>query len=451
MKSFFLDRKFFSQLLRLASPIILQQFIFSSLGMIDTMMIGQMGDVAVAAVGIANQVFFLVNLLLFGITSGSAIFTAQYWGKKDIPRIKQVLGLSLVLSLVGAGIITLIAILSPEAVIRLYTADPDVIKLGGEYLQIVAISYLFAAISYSFFVILRSIENVQLPMITSIFALSINTLLNYGLIFGNFGLPQLGVEGAATATVIARLFEVCLILFLVYRKNLPLAARPIELVRWDLIRLGKFFRTTLPVIITEIIWSLGTTTYNAIYAHISTQAIAAYNVALSVDRLVFVIFIGLGNACAIMIGNKIGEDDRDKASLYGKKFLLLGSSFALFLGLLMLLVKDPLISLFGVTPETTRLSEYIMLVMIFSLPIRSMNLILLIGILRSGGDTIYAFFIDAGVIWIIGVPLAYIGAFVFHLPIHWVYLMVVTEEIVKMSLGLARFFKGRWIHTLTTT
>jgi putative MATE family efflux protein len=450
MKSFFSDKKFFSQLLLLASPIILQQFIFSSLGMIDTMMIGQLGDVSVAAVGIANQVFFLVNLLLFGITSGSAIFTAQYWGKKDIPRIKQVLGLSLILSLVGAGVITLIAILFPEAVIRLYTTDPEVIKPGGEYLRIVAISYLFAAVSYSFFVILRSIENVRLPMITSVFALSLNTILNYGLIFGNFGFPQLGIEGAATATVIARLFEVCLILLLVYWKKLPLAASPIELLRWDLIRLGKFFQTTLPVIITEIIWSLGTTTYNAIYAHISTQAIAAYNVALSVDRLVFVIFIGLGNACAIMIGNKIGEEDRNSASLFGRKFLLLGFSSALILGLLMLLVKNPLISLFGVTPETTRLAEYIMLVMIFSLPIRSMNLILLIGILRSGGDTIYAFFIDAGVIWMIGVPLAYIGAFIFRLPIHWVYLMVVTEEIVKMSLGLIRFFKGRWIHTLTT-
>jgi putative MATE family efflux protein len=450
MKALFSNKKFFTLLLRLASPIILQQFIFSSFGMIDTMMIGQLGDASVAAVGIANQIFFLVNLLLFGITSGSAIFTAQYWGKKDIPKIQQVLGLSLVMSMIGAGTITLVAILYPEAVIRLYTADPEVIKLGGEYLRIVAVSYLFAAITFSFFIILRSIENVRLPMLTSIIAISINTFLNYSLIFGNFGFPQLGVEGAATATVIARLFEVCLILFLVYRSKLPLAAHPRDLLNWDQIRLGKFFQTTLPVIITEIIWALGTTTYNAIYAHISTQAIAAYNVALSVDRLVFVIFIGLGNACAIMIGNKIGEEDRETASIYGKRYLLLGLTFALLLGLFMLLVKNPLISVFGVTPETTRLAEYIMLVMIFSLPIRSMNLILLIGILRSGGDTIYAFFIDAGVIWIIGVPIAYLGAFIFQLPIHWVYLMVVTEEIVKLSLGLLRFFKGRWIHSLTT-
>lgn len=449
MSQLFSNNKFFSQMLRLASPIMLQQLIFSSLGMVDTMMLGRLGDASVAAVGVANQVFFLVNLLYFGITSGSAIFTAQYWGKKDIPRIQQILGLSLAMSLAGGGIFTLIAVANPQAVIRIYSADPEVITLGGEYLRIVAVSYLMTAITYSFSVILRSVENVRLPMMTNFFALSLNTLLNYGLIFGNFGLPELGVRGAAIATVIARLLEVCLILLLVYRKKLPLAARPGSLFKWDKIQLGRFFRTTLPVIITEIIWSLGTTTYNVVYAHISTEAIAAYNVALSLDRLVFVIFIGLGNACAIMIGNKIGEEDQETATQFGKQYLLLGLGAALGLGLVMLLLKNPLLALFGVTPQTTWLAGNILLVMIFSLPVRSLNLIILIGILRSGGDTVYAFFIDAGVIWAVGVPMAYLGAFLFHLPIHYVYLMVITEEAVKVCLGLIRFFKGRWIHSLT--
>jgi len=437
-------------MLRLASPIILQQLIFSSLGMIDTVMIGHLGDASVAAVGVANQVFFLATLLYFGITSGAAIFTAQYWGRKDIPRIQQILGLSLVISLVGGAVFTLVAIGYPQAVLQIYSADPEVISLGGEYLQITALSYIFTAITYSFSVILRSINNVKLPMMTSLFALSLNSLLNFGLIFGNFGLPALGVKGAAIATVTARLFEAFLIVFLVYRKQLPLAARPAALVKWDKIQLGKFFQTTLPVIITEIIWSLGTTTYTVVYAHISTEAIAAYNIALSVDRLIFVIFIGLGNACAIMIGNKIGEGEKDAATLFGKKYLLLGITAALALGLLMLLVKNPLLSLFGVTPETTLLAKNTLLVMIYSLPVRTMNLILLIGILRSGGDTYYAFFIDAGVIWIVGVPMAYLGAYLLHLPVYWVYLMVISEEVVKVSLGLIRFSKGRWIHSLTT-
>lgn len=450
MSLLFADKDFLKKLLRLASPIMLQQFIFSSLGMVDTMMIGQLGDASVAAVGVANQVWFLVNLLYFGITSGSAIFTAQFWGKKDIPRIQQILGLSLAVSLVGGGIFTLIAIAYPEGVIRIYSADPQVIHLGGRYLRIIAISYMISAATYSFYVILRSIENVRLPMQVSLFALSLNTLLNYILIFGKFGFPELGVEGAALATVTARLFEVCLILILVYRQKSPLAARPVDLLKWDKIPLGKFFRTTIPVVITEVIWSLGTTSYNVIYAHISTEAIAAYTMALSLDRLVFVVFIGFANACAIMIGNKIGEGENETASLFGKKFLLLGLISSVSLGLVMLLIKNPLLSLYEVSAETSRLARNILLVMIIFLPIRSTNLILLIGILRSGGDTTFAFFIDAGVIWTIGVPLAYLGAFVLGLPIYWVYLLALGEEIVKFTLGLIRFSKDRWIHTLTT-
>lgn len=443
------DNQFLVKLVQLASPIMLQQFIFSSLGMVDTMMIGQLGDAAVAAVGIANQVFFLVTLLYFGVTSGSAIFTAQYWGQKDIPRINQVLGLSLVISLAGGGIFALAALIAPGSIMRIYTADPIVIWQGSEYLRVIALSYFLTAVTYSYSAILRSIEQVRLPMIVSLIALSLNTFLNYGLILGNLGLPALGVRGAAYATLIARLVETGLTLFLVYSQKLPLAARLRELFRWDRIPFQKFFRTTLPVITTEIVWSLGTTTYNAIYARISTESIAAYNIAITLDRLVFVVFIGLAHACAIMIGNQIGAGKSEKASVFGKKILMISLIGAVLSGLLIFLFKNPILSFYKVTPLTLEFANRVLLVMIISLPIRSMNLIVLIGILRSGGDTIYAMLIDAGIIWAVGVPVALLGAFVFRLPIYWVYSMVMAEEITKLILGLVRFFQGRWAHTLT--
>lgn len=443
------DSKFLVKLLKLASPIMLQQLIFSSLGMVDTLMIGQLGDSAVAAVGIANQVFFLVTLLYFGVTSGSAIFTAQYWGQKDIPRINQVLGLSLMISLAGGGIFALAALLAPAGIMGIYTKDPAVIWQGSSYLRVIALSYFLTAVTYSYSAILRSIEQVRLPMFVSLIALSLNTLLNFGLILGNFGLPALGVKGAAYATLIARLVETGLTVTLVYFRKLPLAARFQELFRWDRIPFMKFFRTTLPVILTEIIWSLGTTTYNAIYAHISTESIAAYNIAMTLDRLVFVIFIGLAHACAIMIGNQIGTGNTEAATIYGKKYMLIGLIGAAFSGLLIFLLKNPILSLYRVTPQTLDFANRILLVMIFSLPIRSLNLIVLIGILRSGGDTLYAMLIDAGIIWIIGVPMALLGAFILHLPVYLVYTLVMADEITKLLLGLRRFFQGRWAHTLT--
>ncbi|RLD99098.1 MAG: MATE family efflux transporter, partial [Bacteroidetes bacterium] len=225
MKFLFSDKKFLNTMLKLAAPIMLQNLIFSSLNLVDGVMIGQLGESAVAAVGIANQIFFLVSLLFFGIGSGSAIFAAQYWGRKDTERIQSVLGLSLLMSISGAVLFSLVAILLPVQVISIYSKDPTVISQGSVYLQIVAFSYVVTAITNSFAFVLRSTENVKLPLLTSVVALSLNTLMNYGLVLGNFGLPALGVKGAAIATIISRLIEVVLLLQIIYRRKLPVAAK----------------------------------------------------------------------------------------------------------------------------------------------------------------------------------------------------------------------------------
>lgn len=205
----FADKDFFPTLYRLASPIVVQHFIIFSLGLVDILMIGQLGEAAVAAVGIADQIFFLVILLLFGISSGAAIFTAQYWGKKDVARIKSVLGLTLLMGVSGALIFSGVSVAAPRWVIGVYSKDPAVVQLGSAYLQIVGLTYGVTAVTVSYSAVLRSVENVKLPMFASIVALSLNTVLNYGLIFGHFGLPALGVTGAAIATALARTLGVC--------------------------------------------------------------------------------------------------------------------------------------------------------------------------------------------------------------------------------------------------
>jgi len=448
MKWLFADKKFLSTLFKLATPIMLQNLVFASLNMVDGVMIGQLGESAVAAVGVANQVFFLVSLLFFGIGSGTAIFAAQYWGQKDEERIQSVLGLSLLMSICGALLFSLIAILFPVQVISVYSKDPAVISQGSVYLQIVAFSYVITAITNSFIFVLRSTENVRLPLITSLVALSLNTLMNYGLVLGNFGLPSLGVKGAAIATIISRLIEVVLLLTIIYRQNFPVAARISALLNFKILPIKKFFITTLPVIATEIIWSFGITTYNVVYARIGTESIAAVNIAGTLDRIIFVVFIGLGNACAIMIGNRIGARENEVATEYSKKYLVMGTIGAAVLGLVMFTFASPMLSFYKVSGATINYTVKLISIMAISLPVRSLNLIVLIGILRSGGDTKFAFWVDAGSVWVVGVPLAFIGAFVFDLPVHLVYLMVLTEEVVKLSLGLYRFFSQRWINYL---
>jgi len=448
MKFLFGDKKFLNTMLKLAAPIMLQNLIFSSLNLVDGVMIGQLGESAVAAVGIANQIFFLVSLLFFGIGSGSAIFAAQYWGRKDTERIQSVLGLSLLMSISGAVLFSLVAILLPVQVISIYSKDPAVISQGSVYLQIVAFSYVVTAITNSFAFVLRSTENVKLPLLTSLVALSLNTLMNYGLVLGNFGLPSLGVKGAAIATIVSRLIEVVLLLLIIYRRKLPVAAKLPALLNFKILSIKKFFNTTLPVIATEIIWSFGITTYNMVYARIGTESIAAVNIAGTLDRIIFVVFIGMGNACAIMIGNRIGAQENELATDYAKKYLLLGAIGASALGLIMFLFVTPLLSFYKVSAATIDLTVKLISLMALSLPVRSLNLILLIGVLRAGGDTRVAFFIDAGSVWVVGVPMAFIGAYVLGLPVHWVYLMVLADEAVKLVFGLYRFFSQRWINYL---
>ena len=207
IKQFFSDRRFFSTMLKLAVPITIQQLVISSTNLLDVLMIGQLGETTIAAMGLSNQIFFLLVIFLFGISSGSAIFTAQYWGKGDLKKLRKVMGIGLTLAVSVPIFYTLIALLIPKTVLSIYTKDQAVIELGSQYLQIVGFGYIFTAISLTYVSVLRSTQNVRLPMIITIIALSTNVLLNYCLILGNFGFPALGIRGAAIGTLIARILE----------------------------------------------------------------------------------------------------------------------------------------------------------------------------------------------------------------------------------------------------
>ncbi len=444
----FADKEFFPAMLRLATPIALQNLIVFSLGMVDIIMIGQLGETPVAAVGLAEQPFFLFVLLLFGISSGAAIFTAQFWGRRDIRRIHSVLGICLLLSLAASLAFTLVAVFMPEQVLSFYSTDAEVVQLGSGFLRIVGLSYVATAITLGYSTVLRSTGNPKLPLITSVIALTFSTALSYGLIFGHFGLPKLGVTGAALSICAARYLECILLLGIIYSRKLPIAATISQMLNLQAISLGQFFKTSIPVILTEVAWSLGITTYVMIYARISTEAIAAVNIAATIDRVLMVIFLALGNTCSIMIGNQIGAGEKAKAAVDAKRFLILGPIGAVIVGLALLASADTILSWYQVSPLTLTYTYYILRVIAFTLAIRVLNFLLLVGILRSGGDTGFALIVDAGIMWGVGVPLAFIGAFIFHLPVYGVYLLVMTEEVIKLGLGLWRFFSGKWIHYL---
>ena len=444
----FRDKAYFSIFVKIALPITLQTLITSSLNLVDVLMIGQLGEVPVAAVGLANQIFFLLNILLFGISSGSAVFIAQYWGQKDETNIRRVQGLCLTIGAAAAVFFSLVALVFPRTALGFYTNDQAVIDLGSDYLKTVGFSYLFIAVTYGFSAVLRSTENVKLPMVSSMIALSLNTVINYTLIFGNFGFPQLGVKGAAYATVISRILECGLILYIAYKRKTPAAAKFSEL--WDVNRafVKNYFKTAAPVIINEAIWSLGITTYNAVYAHIGTEAIAAVNISSTIENLAFVMFIGVGNACAIMVGKQIGSENEKTAYSYAGRSIVIAISGAIVIGLLVVLFSDQIIALYNISEAAAGFAHNILRVSAATLWIRATNMTTFVGILRSGGDTRYALLVELFSIWTIGVPLAFIGGFALHLAVHWVYLLVTVEEFTKFVIGIVRFLSKKWIHNL---
>jgi putative MATE family efflux protein len=446
--TFLADREYFSRLIHIAVPIALQTFVMNSLNLVGVMMIGQLGETRLAAVGLANQIFFLLQLLLFGINSGCAMFTAQLWGRQDVPNIRKVLALAIWLSLAVSSLFLLLAAAAPQVALGIYSKDAQVVLLGGNYLRIFGWAFLFFAVSSSYSFVLRSTGNVHLPLYVSMGALSFNMLLSYMLIFGKFGAPRLEVEGAAIAGLVSRILECSVLLWITYRKKLVIAISLREMFQVDLAFARKVLHPVIPVALNELFWSLGITTYNIVYARIGTEAIAAMNIASAIDGVAITIFIGIANACAILVGNLIGAGDEKKAYEYAGRSILLAILCAFMVGGIIFAGSDLILGFYKVTSQVIVHANQVLTIISLMLWIRMTNLMLFIGVFRSGGDTRFAFILDGVIIWVVGVPLAAVGAFVFHFPVNIVYLLVMTEEVTKCAIGIVRFFSKKWIHNL---
>jgi putative MATE family efflux protein len=441
---------YFQQTFSLALPITLQQLVFSSLNVIALLLVGQLGEVPVAAFGLANQVWFLLALFLFGINSGAAMFTAQFWGKGDRTAIRKVLGLALSLDVAAATAFLLVAQLAPQMALGFYSKDPAVVAVGSAYLSIASFSYIFAAISFGYASVLRSTGDVRIPIAINMSALGLNGLLSYLLIFGALGLPEMGVQGAGLAIVIARMLECAALLLYTYRRKLPAA---VTLADYRLIRPAfaiPVLKPITPVMLNELFWALGITTYYAIYARISTESVAAMNIVSTMDGMAMVVFIGLGNATAIIIGNAIGAGEKERAHRYAGFSLAVAVTGGILVGMLILLFSGFILGFYKVPPDVILYTRRALLVLSCFVWLRACNIVMFIGVLRAGGDTRVAFLLDAVIIWVVGVPLAYIGAFVLDLPVYLVYLLVMSEELLKGAIAMARYGSRRWIHDLTS-
>lgn len=442
------DKKFYKRLLTIGLPIVVQNFMFTLVNMVDTIMIGQLGEEQIAGVGAGNRLFFLFNLIIFGINSGGAIFLAQYWGIKDVKNIRRVLGFNSTLSIISGAIFTGIALLIPQSFLWLFNKDPEVIAAGTRYLRVVCFSYMITSISFSFTFALRSIGKTVVPMITNGVALLLNMIFSATFIFGLFGAPEMGVAGAALGTVLARSIEIVLLFTIIYVRRGPLAAKVSDFFDWNRDLLRKVSIKMLPVVSNEFIWSLGVTLYGVYYGALGKHALAAMTILSTVEQLGMVLFFGMGSASAVMLGNALGANESDKAWSYAKKFAYLGPSIAVVIGLGLIAFTPLYMRVYNVDSTVIDYVKGCIMIYAFIMPFKVFNTINIVGVLRSGGDTIFSLILDAAGVWGVGIPLGAIGVYILGLDLYPVYFLVLCEELFKFFLGVWRFRSKKWINNL---
>lgn len=439
---------FYKKLIALGLPILIQNLIGSSLNFIDVFMVGQLGKIEIASVGIANQVYFIFIMIVFGISSGTTIFSAQYWGKKDIKSIKSVLGIGYLSCIFIVIVFFIGTFFFPRNIISIFTNDNDVIELGAKYLVIVGFSYPLTVITILLSGVLRSTEDVIIPLVSDSVGILLNTILNYMFIFGFLAIPAMGVVGAAWATVIARFTGATIILSIIYIKKKPAAIKLKELFSFNKDLFVDYWKKSLPVVIQNLSWVAGVSVYIAVYGRLGTDSIAAVNVVSSTEKVCLMFFSALGHASRTMIGNLLGQNRNKTAKEYAWQFLRLSLISSLVFILIIIVLRYKISSIYSLSGQSLYYCEMLFIVMAIGIFFKAGNISLMMGTLQSGGDTKFTMFLDTIGVWCIGVPIAFVTAYYFKLPIYIVSAFVLLEEASKMIAALLRLKSGKWINNL---
>lgn len=443
------ERHFYKLLFTLALPVTMQNIVVFLTQMLDTVMLGELGDIAMSASSLANQPFFIFNLLTFGLASGSMVLASQYWGMKKVEPIKDIMSIIIKCALLLGIALMIIIYCFPEATMKIFTPDAEVIEAGVSYLRIICWSYFFFGFTNVYYIVIRSVEAVKVATISNIVALVVNASLNYILIFGKLGAPAMGIRGAALATLIARIveFTIAVSYMLFFDKKLKFRIK--DLLRFNATLLKDLMRVSAPVMLNETMWSLGVSMQARLLGQLGTVAVAANSIVGVVQQLSTVAVFGVANAASVMVGQAIGEGDMQKARDRGFTFKIISVIFAAFVSVVILMLRTVAIDFYNVSPETKELARQMMYVMAVVGFFVSISGISIVGIMRGGGDTKFCLIIEMVALWCVAVPLAYFAALVLKFPVPLVFLVMKIDEPIKAIVCLIRMRGTKWIRNVT--
>lgn len=441
-------KTFWKTLLSLVIPIAIQSFLSNAVNSADVIMIGNCGQTELSAVSLANQYQFLLIGIVFGLNSGITILASQYWGKRDTDAIQIILGIALKIAFVITGTIALGAVIAPKLLMKVYTADEELISVGAQYLRIVGPALLLWGLSEAYLSMLRSIERAARATWISSCALVGNVILNAILIFGMFGFPALGVRGAAIATLIARTVEFLLCVMDAIRGK-AFSIQPSLLLKTNRILTGDYFRYAMPALINDLSWTVAFSTYSIILGHMNADVVAANSVAVTVRDLCTVLCYAVGGGACVMVGIRIGENHLEEARYEADLICWLSLVLGILTGGLILLAR-PLI--FRFFPLTSRAQDYLNTMLIISsyyIIGQIMNTLWIGGFFRSGGNTRWGMICDTITMWCVSVPLGFLCAFVFKLPPMTVYFILCLDEFWKIPIVYRHYRSYVWLKNIT--
>lgn len=442
-------KAFYKMAFMLIMPMALQNLINVGISSIDVLMLGKVSETVLSAASLASQVQFIMMLVFFGLTSGAAVLTAQYWGKGDKISIIKIMGICMRFSLIVAVFFTLAIFIFPAQIMNIFTDEKPVITEGVKYLRIISLSYIFMSITMIYLNVMRSVERVVVSTVVYLISFVSNGIIAALLIFGLFGLPKLGIQGAALATLASRGIELIIVIVYASKYNDVLHFKPSSIFVRDKYLFRDFLYYSMPVTLNELMWGGGVAMNAVVIGHLGSSVVSANSVAQIARQLAMVIAFGLANATAISVGKVIGENNLDMAKKYSNRFIKL-SILAGILGAVLILLARPItMSVLNISPLTQGYLSVMMYVMSYFSIAQAINTTLIVGVFRAGGDTRFGLYLDIATMWGGSILFGVLAAFVFKWSVPVVYIILMSDEIIKIPLTVSRYKSCKWLNNVT--
>lgn len=442
------EKSFYKLILSIAVPVVLQNMITIGVNIMDTLMLGNYGEVQLSASSLANEFINIYHIMCMGMSMGAAVLTAQYYGAGNNPSLKKIVTIVLRMGLVIAAAFTVATLLFPEELMRLYTPDEAVIEKGVLYFRISAVTYVLLGVSLILTNILRTVHQVRFPLVLSIVTFFVNVFFNWVFIYGRLGAPEMQIEGAALGTVIARLVECGSLVtyFFVFDKRIGYRIKDLFMKCGDHVRV--YITYAIPVMVSDTLLALGNSAVSIIMGHIGASFVAANSIISQTVRLSTVFNQGLSSASSVITGNTLGKGERDKAYHQGVTFLCLSILIGLAAAIIILLISPLLVESFNITQETKDIAYQLMASVSVMMVFQTVQSVLTKGVLRGGGDTRFLMLADILFLWLASIPLGYLCGLVWHLSPFWIYAALKIDWVIKSVWCIFRLRSKKWIRVV---